>query len=61
MKVGQRVFAEEFVRKSMLPNTSPVVETRTFRDELTGSEIDFTVHENGSITVIAERIKRDAR
>jgi len=58
MKVFDKVYATDVIHRSLRPNPSPVVDTRTFRDEETGSELDITIHEDGSLTVIAERLKR---
>lgn len=51
-----RVFGDDVIAKSLEPNASPVVSEHTVRDPDTGSEVDVTMHEDGSVTVVAERI-----
>lgn len=52
---------EALVRGAQRPNRAVVVDRGTFRDADTDSEIDYTKHADGSVTVTDERLSKDAQ
>lgn len=57
--MNDRVFDPAAVRRATTPSSSPVVKEYTFTD-FDGSQCDYTLHADGSVTIVAERAAGEA-